>query len=399
MSILYFDCFAGISGDMALGAFMDLGVSSEELQEVVARLGIKDLRLRGEKTSKKGITGTAARISFPADPQPHRTFQDICDLLHKSSLSDGIKAKSRQVFTLLARAESKIHGKSPNEIHFHEVGALDSLVDVVGCVAAIEIVKPAKIISSPLPFSRGQVRCAHGLLPLPAPATLEICTERSIPMTPPPLDVEGELVTPTGAALLAALADSFGSPPPLRVQRVGYGAGTKDFLFPNLLRLLLAEDETGTSPSRGEDLENILLEANIDDMSPEYYEYTFERLFEAGALDVFLTPIHMKKTRPGVKLSVLAAPSMAPTLRAVIFQETTSIGLREIRVTKRELPRTLEKVQTPWGDIAVKVSFLDGRVVNRAPEYRDCLKVAREHRVPLKQVYDIIQTLLAKEPI
>ncbi len=399
MRILYFDCFAGISGDMALGALMDLGVSSADLQEAVAGLGIKDLSLRGEKATKKGITGTAARISFPVDPQPHRTFQDICDMLDKSSLSDGIKAKSRQVFALLARAEGKIHGKSPDEIHFHEVGALDSLVDVVGCVAAIEIVKPAKIISSPLPFSRGQVRCAHGLLPLPAPATLEICTERSIPMTPPPLDVEGELVTPTGAALLAALADSFGSPPPLRVQRVGYGAGTKDFPFPNLLRLLVAEEEPGTSPFGGEDLENILLEANIDDMSPEYYEYTFERLFEAGALDVFLTPIHMKKTRPGVKLSVLAAPSMAPTLRAVIFQETTSIGLREIRVTKHELPRTLQKVQTPWGDISVKVSFLDGRVVNRAPEYRDCLKAAREHRVPLKQVYDTIQALLAKEPV
>jgi hypothetical protein len=249
MRILYFDCFAGISGDMALGAFLDLGVSLTDLQEAVAGLGIRDLSLGGEKIAKKGIAGTSVRITFPEDPQPHRTFQDICELLEKSSLPDKVKEKSRQVFDLLARAEGKIHGKAPDKIHFHEVGALDSLVDIVGCVTAVEMLNPAKIISSPLPFSRGQVHCAHGVLPLPAPATLEICTERSIPMTPPPLDVMGELVTPTGAALLATLADSFGFIPPLRVQGVGYGAGTKDFPFANLLRILLVEEDPSIASS------------------------------------------------------------------------------------------------------------------------------------------------------
>lgn len=397
MRILYFDCFAGISGDMTLGAFLDLGIDPKELQEAVAGLGIKGLALTGEKTAKKGIAGTAARITVPADPQPHRTLQDICHILDNAALTEGIKERSRQVFTLLARAEGKIHGKSPDTIHFHEVGALDSLVDIVGCAAALELLKPDKILASPLPFCRGQVRCAHGLLPLPAPATLEICAERSIPMTPPPMDVTGELVTPTGAALLATFADSFGPPPAMRVERMGYGAGTVDFPFPNLLRLLLASEEPlgALAGSQGE--ENILLEANIDDMSPEYYEHILEQLFKGGALDVFLTPIYMKKNRPGVKLSVLAAPPSAAALRPIIFKETTSIGLREMRVTKQELPRTMQTVQTPWGDIAVKVCTLEGRVVNRAPEYRDCLQAARQYGIPLKQVYDTVRSLLSRD--
>ncbi len=400
MKILYCDCFAGISGDMTLGALLDLGADLEEVQAALKGLGFAHLSLKATKTAKRGIAATKIHISFPVDPQPHRTFRDILAILEAAPLTDGVKEKSCRVFSLLARAEGKIHGKDPEEVHFHEVGALDSLVDIVGSVVALETLKPQKILASALPFSKGQIRCAHGILPLPAPATLEICREAAIPMVPPPMDVAGELVTPTGAALVAALADSFGPVPPLRVKAVGYGAGTKDFPFPNVLRLMLAEtgeegDGEGLGDMRTE--ENVLLEVNIDDMSPELYEYLSEQLFRQGALDVFLTPVQMKKNRPGVKLSVLTAPKALPPLRDVIFRETTSIGLREIRVTKRELPRTMEKVETPWGPISVKVSTLEGRVVNRAPEYRDCLKAAREHGVPLKVVYDTVRGILGRE--
>ncbi len=393
MTLLYFDCYAGISGDMTLGALLDLGADLGEVQKALAGLKIAGLSLQVKKVSKRGIGASALEISFPADPQPHRSFRHIRSLLDSAPLPERVKERSLQVFRLLARAEGKIHGQDPEEVHFHEVGSLDSLVDIVGSAAALETLKPHRVLASPLPYSRGKVSCSHGILPLPAPATLEICRQNRIPLVPPPLDVEGELVTPTGAALAAALADSFGPPPPLVPRAVGYGAGTRDFPFPNLLRVILAD--TGEAGQEGVfSDENLLLETNIDDMSPEYYEHLAESLFQAGALDVFLTPVHMKKNRPGVKLSVLAAPQKAGALRNLIFLESTSIGLREMRVTKRELPRRVEKIKTPWGEVRVKVCTLGGRIVNRAPEYDDCLKAARDYKVPLKKVYDSVRKIL-----
>lgn len=394
MTLLYLDCYAGISGDMTLGALLDLGADLAEVRKVLAALKIDGLSLEVKRVSKKGVGASALEINFPPDPQPHRSFRDIRALLAAASLPEGVRERSLQVFGLLARAEGKIHGRDPEEVHFHEVGSLDSLVDIVGSTAALETLKPQRVLASPLPYSRGKVSCSHGILPLPAPATLEICRENRIPLIPPPLDVEGELVTPTGAALAAVLAQGFGPPPPLVVRAVGYGAGTKDFPFPNLLRAVLAEpagEEEGIFTD-----ENLLLETNIDDMSPEYYEHLSASLFRAGALDVFLTPVQMKKNRPGVKLSVLAPPGKAAALREVIFRESTSIGLRETRVTKRELPRAIEKVKTPWGEVRVKVCTLKGRVVNQAPEYEDCLRVAREHQVPLKEVYDKVRHILGE---
>ena len=398
MSFLYFDCFSGISGDMTLGALLDLGVETAKLQKEIDKLGITNLSVTATKTSKNSLAGTAIRIDFPTEKQPHRTFSSISSLLEKSTLSPGVKEKSRRIFSLLATVEGKIHGKSPSEVHFHEVGALDSLVDIVGSVIALEMLGVKKIMSSPLPFSRGFVRATHGLLPLPAPATAELCRLKKIPQCKPPLDIQEELVTPTGAAILGALAESFGPPPPMLIQKIGYGAGQKNFPFPNLLRLFLAE-KIEDCPASPDDItleKNLLIETNIDDMNPEHYEHLQNSLFQAGALDVFLTTIQMKKNRPAVKISILTVPEKATTLREIIFRETSSIGVRENLVDKYVLPRTFTQVTTPWGKIRVKISYLDKQIVNKSPEYEDCLTIAQEHGVPLKEVYDTVRSNIDK---
>lgn len=393
MKVLYFDCFSGISGDMTLGALLDVGLSVSQLQKEIDKLGINGLKITAQKTQKLGITGTNVVIEFPEDKQPHRNLNNISQLINKSTLKDKVKKNSIKIFELLAQAEGLIHGKPPEKVHFHEVGALDSLADIVGSAVALDLLNIDKIISSPLPFNRGYVKAAHGLLPLPAPATAEIYRMKNIPLVRPPQEIAMELVTPTGAAILGALAEEFGPPPPIEVKAIGYGTGKKDFPFPNMLRVFLAElsaTDSGDTDTKREEVKNLLIETNIDDMNPEIYDHLLEKLFEAGALDVFLTPIQMKKNRPGIKLSVLTQIKKAEPLRKIIFKETSSIGLREIAVSKTMLKRKTEETQTPWGQVRVKVSYLEGEEVNRAPEYEDCRRIAKELGIPLKKVYEFV---------
>ncbi len=389
MKTLYFDCFSGISGDMALGALLDLGVELEKLRQELNKIGLVGLAITTTETFKKGIRGCKANVRYSGPAQPHRSYKDICSLLDRSLLSPKVKETSLKVFDLLARAEGGIHGKPPEEVHFHEVGAADSLADIVGCAVALEMLGIEKITASPLPVCRGFVEAAHGLLPLPAPAALEICLQKNIPLAAPPLEVKEELVTPTGAALLGALVAEFSPTPSGTPLAVGYGAGDNDFPFPNLLRLLLFQEDNG-----GDKALNVLIEANIDDMNPEIYGFLMEELFLIGALDVYFTPVQMKKNRPGIKISVLASLEKASLIREFVLTQTTTLGVREIQVAKYCAKRIIEKVGTPWGKVRVKISFLNGKVANQAPEYEDCLKISRRHGIPLKDVFQKVISCL-----
>uniref|UniRef100_A0A7V4TH18 Putative nickel insertion protein n=1 Tax=Candidatus Caldatribacterium saccharofermentans TaxID=1454753 RepID=A0A7V4TH18_9BACT len=381
MKVLYLDCFSGISGDMFLGALLDLGridISSfvASLHEFLPLSLAVDIR----KVHKKGIAATQVVVSEP-DPPKERRARDLFDLLTGSSLPEALKEKALKVLRRIAEVEGKIHGLSPDEVHLHEIGGGDTLVDVVGTLYALDLLEVQAVYASPIPTGRGFIHTAHGILPVPAPATLELL--RGIPVYTGTL--EGELTTPTGAALVSSLAQSFGPCPPLVVQEVGYGAGMRDLEVPNVLRVILGEREERATPEK-----NVLLETNIDDMSPQILEYLTERLFKAGALDVFVTPIYMKKQRPAFTLSVLSPLSLASLLRTIIFEETTTLGVREYEVTKWVLPRMATEIPTPWGTVRGKAVTKHGRVVV-LPEYEDCKKIAAQTGLPLQEVFRIAQ--------
>lgn len=378
MRVLYLDCFSGISGDMLLGALLDLGVI--EVDAFVAQLKEFlslpfDITVR--RVYKKGVSATQVLVTEPHPPHT-RSVKEMHDLLERSSLPEALQNKARTILQAIAEAESKIHGCHPEEVHFHEIGGGDTLVDVAGVLYALELLGIQEMYSSPIPTGRGFIHTSHGLLPVPAPATLELL--RGVPVYTG-LE-EGELTTPTGAALVAHLTKSFGPCPPMVLQKIGYGAGLRDFSIPNVLRVILGEREEEVYQER-----NVLLETNIDDMSPQIIEYLTERLFEAGALDVFVTPIYMKKQRPAFALSVLAPLSLAPRLRTIIFEETTTLGIREHEVVKWVLPRKEVTIPTPWGAIR-------GKEVNKCgktlvfPEYEECKKIARRTGLPLREVLE-----------
>lgn len=376
--VLYLDCFSGVSGDMFLGALLDLGVI--EVDAFVAQLKEFlplpfDITIR--RVYKKGVSATQVLVTEPHPPHT-RSAKEMHDLLGRSSLPETLQNKVRTILQAIAEAESKIHGCHPEEVHFHEIGGGDTLVDVAGVLYALELLGVQEMYSSPIPTGRGFIHTSHGLLPVPAPATLELL--RGVPVYTGL--AEGELTTPTGAALVAHLTKSFGPCPPMVVQRVGYGAGLQDFSVPNVLRVILGEREEEVYQER-----NVLLETNIDDMSPQIVEYLTERLFEAGALDVFVTPIYMKKQRPAFVLSVLAPLSLAPRLRAIIFEETTTLGIREHEVVKWALPRREVTVSTPWGDIRGKEVHKGGKTLV-LPEYEECKKIARRTGLPLREVLE-----------
>lgn len=381
MKVLYLDCFSGISGDMLLGALLDLGKIDipsfvASLHEFLSLPFAVDIR----KVHRKGIAATQVVVSEP-DPPKERRARDLFDLLTGSSLPEALKEKALKVLRRIAEVEGKIHGLSPDEVHLHEIGGGDTLVDVVGTLYALDLLGVQAVYASPIPTGRGFIHTAHGILPVPAPATLELL--RGIPVYTGTL--EGELTTPTGAALVSSLAQSFGPCPPLVVQEVGYGAGMQDLEVPNVLRVILGEREERATPEK-----NVLLETNIDDMSPQILEYLTERLFKAGALDVFVTPIYMKKQRPAFTLSVLSPLSLASLLRTIIFEETTTLGIREYEVTKWVLPRTVTEIPTPWGTVRGKAVTKHGRVVI-LPEYEDCKKIAAQTGLPLQEVFRIAQ--------
>lgn len=391
--ILYYDCFAGISGDMNLGALVDLGVEAAFLERELGKLNIEGFRLDVKPDMRKGISGTRVTVVIEnPDNEKHRHLRHIEELINGSSLGDSIKKKSLDIFNRVAEAEAKVHNISKDKVHFHEVGALDSIADIVGAAICQEALEIDEIYSSAVQLGGGFVKCAHGMMPVPAPATAEII--KDMPVKAGLVDYEA--TTPTGAAILAATVDHYVANMELKVLRTGYGIGHIDKNIPNVLRVYLAEsdnsDESKDSKGPGEgesDVskeEVILLECNIDDMKAEWFTHVQALLFEAGAADVYLTPIVMKKSRPANMLSVLCHEAKLAQIRKLILTETSTIGLRENRISRYVLRREVKTVHTRFGDVEVKCSYYEGRVVNEKPEFEQCRELALKHKVSLEEI-------------
>lgn len=380
MKTILLDCFSGISGNMFIGALLDAGLQESELRDMLKKLPVTGYKLQIARVNKGGVSATHFDVELDhAVHQPHRHLEDIVGVIEKSGLSAAVKRRSIAVFRALAEAEGKVHGEAPDHVHFHEVGAVDAIIDIVGTVFALERLGVEKVYADSITTGKGFVKCAHGLLPVPAPATAELLN--GIPYRQG--DVEKELVTPTGAALLKVLCDGYGGAPgSFTGERVAYGAGTRDLASPNVLRARLGILAAGA----GGGLE--VLEANIDDSNPQVFGYVMERLFAAGALDVWLTPVQMKKNRPAVVLSVLAPAGLRAELENIIFFETTTIGVRRYRVERTAAERRTEKVSIPEGEVAVKVSLIGGKVCTVTPEYEDCRALAEKSGAPLKVITD-----------
>lgn len=384
----YFDCYSGISGDMILGALFDLGVKPGKIRKSLGSLNLKGYKLESKGVKRGLIAATKAhvRISKPLkSPVPARKYSDIKKLLADSDLSSQAKKQSLEIFKRIAKVEAAIHKTTLEKIHFHEVGAVDSIVDIVGGVVAIELLKLDKIYSSPLNVGEGFVECAHGCLPIPAPATLKLL--KGIPIFSS--GIKKELTTPTGAALIGFYADSFGSIPSMKILGDGYGAG--DHILPempNVLRIVLGEVEDAEPVE-----ELVLIETNIDDMNPELYGNVMDLLFKAGALDVYITPIIMKKGRPANKLSVLASEMDRNSMVNIILQETSSFGVRFYPVGRSVLDREIKTVKTSWGPVKIKIGKLEGKVVQVSPEFEECRKIANKKNIPVKLIYDEAQSL------
>jgi hypothetical protein len=375
--IAYLDCFCGISGDMLLGALIDCGVDLEHLSQEVRRVIPSGWRIEAQKVNKAGIAATQVTVRV-SEPQPPRPAGEIVAMMARSSLPPSIKEKAARAFRLLAQAEAAVHGEDPETVHLHEVGATDAMVDVVGSIVGLDVLGVDHVVCSPLPLGSGSVQTEHGMLPVPAPAVVELT--KGLPVVPGP--AAAELTTPTGAAIARVACDGFGPMPSMRLEKVGYGAGKRDLPVPNVLRLLVGAVEVSPIEERLG-----LLETNIDDMNPEFFEHVCDRLFEGGALDVFLTPVTMKKGRPATMLSVLAEPGKRTALEQVLFAETTTLGVRYSEVSRSALQRQSIEVNTPWGSVRVKVGR-SGEQVTLAPEYEDCRRVAQASSVPLKRVYE-----------
>jgi uncharacterized protein (TIGR00299 family) protein len=378
----FFDCFAGISGDMTLGALLDLGLPLQALQELIASLGLPEVSITAHKVSKQHLTGLKVEISSQ-ERQPARTYKDICGLIEGAPISDGVKAQSLTMFRLLGEVEARIHGQPLETVHFHELGGLDSIVDVVGAAYGLEALGVSRVFCSPLPMGWGMIKAGHGQLPNPAPAALELLEGLTVYGT----DLPGELVTPTGAAILKA-CDAVCEPcPAMTLAKVGYGAGSRDLPgHPNLLRLYLGEP-LAASPGRRETI--LVLETHLDDMNPEWYEPLMHGLFSAGALDVALSPLQMKKNRPGVRLTVVAPLAAKAGLLDRIFADSTTLGVRVMemeRVTARRWPETID---TPYGPLQVKVMEYGGRR-RLLPEYEACRQMAAAQGVPLMEIYRLV---------
>ena len=382
MKTLYFDCFSGASGDMILGALIDAGADFDKIRETLATLDVSGYTLRAEKANKHGIMATQFNVDLEKEhDQPHRHLRHIVEIIESGDLSKQVKSASLETFQRLAECEAEVHGTTPEKIHFHEVGAVDSIIDIVGCHLALEQLKPDRIVASSLHVGSGTVKCAHGIMPVPAPATALLL--RGAPSYAG--EVEGELVTPTGAALITQLAISFGPMPEMSVDAVGSGSGTKDLPDrPNVLRIFLGE--TTEAPSEREPI--TVMEANIDDMNPELFPPLIGHLIEAGARDAFLTPVLGKKGRPAHVVTVLADEATVEAVTAILFRESTTLGLRMRQEERICLAREQKKVATPWGDVGVKVAHYQGEQTNTAPEHDDCARVAKDAGVPALVVYE-----------
>jgi len=383
MKILYFDTVAGISGDMTVGALLALGLPLEFLRSELSRVRIGGYTIDANQHDTHGIAAVRFDVTVAEHEHTHSRFRDIRELIYGSGLQPGVQRRALAIFTKLAEAEGRVHSVAPDAVAFHEVGAVDSIVDIVGTAIAVEWLDCARVYVSRLPLGSGVVPSQHGPLPVPAPATVELLRG----FVTRPGDGEGELVTPTGAAIVAGLASPEPAPE-FRICAVGYGAGKRTMADrPNVLRAIVGETVAPTACD-----EVVVMETNIDDCNPEFYEYVFERLLDAGARDVYLAPVHMKKNRPGILLTVLCAEADRERLAGIVLSETSAIGLRYYSVRRVVLPRTTRVVETLYGIVRVKIAVgPDGRE-NVAPEYEDCKRLARERAVPIKFVYQAAVT-------
>jgi pyridinium-3,5-bisthiocarboxylic acid mononucleotide nickel chelatase len=388
MKLAYFDCFSGISGDMVLGALVDAGCPIEELRTGLSGLALSGWDISAEKVWKNGMAATYVRVRTEGQ-QEHRTLSVILEILEKSSLPAAVREQAAAIFRRLGEAEAKVHDVPLEKVHFHEVGALDAIVDIVGAAIGFQALGIERLACSPLNVGSGTVKTAHGILPVPAPATAELLRGKPTYSS----GVERELVTPTGAAIVATLCEEFGPLPRMSVAAIGYGAGTADLPSqPNVVRILLGEAaESGASIGTAEEV--AVIEANLDDMNPQIYGYFLEKALAAGALDVYTTPVQMKKNRPGALLTVLCKPENTDVILKLIFAETTTFGARTYRAERRVLPREWVTVETAFGDVRMKVARAplgsgqaNGRILRAAPEYEDCRKLATERDVPLQRV-------------
>ncbi|MDY6876259.1 MAG: nickel pincer cofactor biosynthesis protein LarC [Chloroflexota bacterium] len=382
MRIAYFDCFSGISGDMMLGALVDAGWAVEDLRRELDGLGISGYEIEARKVKKHGITGTKIDVHVTEDGV-ERKLRDIVAIIDGSDMAEEIKESGKRIFTRLATVEARIHQASLETIHFHEVGGLDAIVDVVGSLLGLRSLGVQKVYASPLPLGKGFIRCAHGTIPVPAPATLELV--KGIPVHG--RDIEAELVTPTGAAIITTLSQSFGPPPLMIVENIGYGAGYRDLAIPNLLRVSVGAMGIVGQEEYEEDVVTVV-ETNIDDMNPQFYDYVMSRLFERGAVDVFCTPIQMKRNRPAITLSAITDERNLNGILEVIFDETTTLGVRIHEMRRKKLTRENIPVNTRYGEFSVKVGKSGNVVKNIAPEYEECRRVAEQGHIPLKEVYE-----------
>ena len=396
MRVVYFDCFAGVSGDMIIGALIDLGVDLEALKQQLASLELDGYETTSRRVQRSNIAATKFDVDIDQSTQPARTLADISSMIAGSNLSDQSKVRAIRVFERLAEAEAIVHGTTPDKVHFHEVGAADSIVDIVGAMIGFELLGIERFFCSALRVGSGSVQTQHGRLPVPAPATAELL--RGVPVYAG--EIEGEFVTPTGAAMVATLCEEFGAMPKLNVTRIGYGAGSRDPSgFPNALRLMVGElvepksgvDEITENDGRGrggakEEETIVVVETNIDDMNPQVYGFVMERAFALGALDVSMTHAQMKKDRPGVLLTVLCKPEKVEAMIEMLLVETTTLGVRYYEAKRRVLERSIEEVETPFGLVRIKVARDGARTLHFQPEYEDCARLAVETSTPLLEV-------------
>jgi pyridinium-3,5-bisthiocarboxylic acid mononucleotide nickel chelatase len=385
VKLLYFDCFSGAAGDMILGACLDAGLPLVELKQALGSLGVDGWEVTADRVVKGGITATNFRVR---ERQPHRhhhhhhTLPEIKTSIDRSALSGAGKARAKALFDRLAEAEAAVHSMPIENVHLHEVGEIDSIIDIVGAVFAFEWFAADRIVVSPINVGSGVVRTAHGVYPVPAPATLRLLADTPIYGR----DVNGELLTPTGALLLSAYASAYGPMPDMRVEHIGYGAGDRDLDgTPNVLRLVVGE-----SAAPGAAMRVSVIECEIDDMNPQIFGVLMDQLYAAGALDVFYAPVQMKKNRPGTLVTIVARPSEREALTDLMFRESTTIGVRYAEMERECLERESVEVETPLGAVRFKVARRDGRVLNAQPEFDDVARVAGEHGMPVKEAQAIV---------
>ncbi len=380
MRVAHFDCFSGISGDMTLGALIDVGVDAEAIRKGLNSLGLP-IELKVERVRKGGFASTFVFVEAPKENR-HRFLPEIEEILGRGALTEPQRDLALRIFRRLAEAEAAVHGMPVERVHFHEVGALDSIADIAGAAIGLDLLGVERFTSRSVPTGSGMVKCEHGLMPVPAPATAQLL--KGVPLASSP--TKAELTTPTGAAILTTVVGEWCEQPVMTVERIGHGAGRREFVeHPNLLRLFV-----GTSSQKADSDGVWMLETNLDDLPAEMIGYCSERLFAAGALDVFAVPIFMKKNRPGVLLSVIAASASLPALEDILFRETATFGVRRYPVERHILERRVGSVQTPWGNLRVKIGQRGNGEPILSPEYEDCANAARQHGVPLREVYKIV---------